>query len=148
MLHRGVVVPSDLTATGYNSTLAPKSDAYLPDAQVESVATSKTAPSGHLGTVDPPNTAIPEGGGNQRKISSSSQKIVESDRSTVAPIETLVDVSGTADNFLALENQEDMNEKGTTDGMDWYALGQDKVQYHLNDTDVLDIRPVNILSCY
>ena len=98
--------------------------------------------------MDPPNIAIPEGGDNRRKISGSSPKIVESDRSTVAPIETLVDVSGSADNFLALENQEDMNEKGTTDGMDWYALGQDKVQYQLNDADVLDIRPVNILSCY
>ena len=148
MLHRGVVVPSDLTVTGYNYTPAPNSDAYLPDVQVESCATSKTAPSGHLGTVDPPNIAIPEGGGNRCKISSSSPKIVELDRSTVAPIETLVDVPGTADNFLALENQEDMNEKGTTDDMDWYTLGQDKVKYQLNDADILDIRPVNILSCY
>ena len=27
-------------------------------------------------------------------------------------------------------------------------MGQDKVHYQLNDADVLDMRPVNILLCY
>ena len=41
VLHRGVVVPRSLTATGYNSDLVPKSDAYLPDMQSEGAATRK-----------------------------------------------------------------------------------------------------------
>ena len=30
VVHRGAVVPLTLSATGYNSSLAPKSDTYLP----------------------------------------------------------------------------------------------------------------------
>ena len=63
-MHRGVIVPRSLTATGYSSALAPKSDAYLPDVKVEGGAISKTVPSGHQGTVDLPDIAIPEGGGS------------------------------------------------------------------------------------
>ena len=68
ILHRGVVVPRYPTATGYNYALHPKSDAYFPDVKVEGGATSKTVPSRHQGTVDPPNISIPEGGGKRRKL--------------------------------------------------------------------------------
>ena len=63
ILHRGVVVPRYPTATGYNYALHPKSDAYFPDVQVEGGATSKTVPSCHQGTVDPPDISILRGGG-------------------------------------------------------------------------------------
>ena len=39
---------------------------------------------------------------------------MESDRSTVSPIETVVDGPGTADDFPALDNQGGVNYKGTT----------------------------------
>ena len=42
VLHRGAVVLHSPTATGYNSALAPKSDAYFQNVQVEGGATSKT----------------------------------------------------------------------------------------------------------
>ena len=73
--------------------------------QVEGVAIRKTVPLGHQGTVNFPNIAIPEGGGKQRKLLISSPKSVELDRSTVAPIEMVVDVPGNADVFTALANQ-------------------------------------------
>ena len=41
-----------------------------------------------------------------------------------------------------------MNEKGETDDMDWYTMGKEEVQDQLNDADVLDIFPVDILWCY
>ena len=63
VVYRGVVVPHSLTEIGYNSALTPKSDAYLLDVQVEGVATTKTAPLGHQGTVEPPDITITEGGG-------------------------------------------------------------------------------------
>ena len=47
VLHRGAVVPHSQTTTGYNSALAPKSDAYFKDVQVEGGATSKTVPLGN-----------------------------------------------------------------------------------------------------
>ena len=31
IVHRGIVIPRTLTAAGYNSALAPRSDAYFPD---------------------------------------------------------------------------------------------------------------------
>ena len=58
-VHRGVIVPHFWTATGYNYTLAPKSDAYLPVVQVEGGVTNKTVSLDHQGTVDPPNISIP-----------------------------------------------------------------------------------------
>ena len=102
VLYRGIVVLRSTTATGYNYSLAPNSDAYFPYVQVEGGAFRKTTPLGHHGTVDPPNIAIPEGGGKRRNILSSSPKSVESDRYAVAPIETVADVPGIADGFYVL----------------------------------------------
>ena len=76
VVHRGVIVPRSLTEIGYNSALAPKSDAYFPDVQVECRATRKTTPLGHQGTVDPPNINITEGGGKRHNPSSSPPKSV------------------------------------------------------------------------
>ena len=42
----------------------------------------------------------------------------------------------------------DVNEKGTTDDMDWAAMGKEEVQNQQNDSDELDICPIDILSCY
>ena len=79
VLHRVVVVPCSPTAIGYNSALTPKSDAYLPYVKVEDGATRKIAHLRHQGTVDLPDIVIPEGGGNWRKLLSSSPKSVDSD---------------------------------------------------------------------
>ena len=79
--------------------------------------------------MDLPDIAIPEGGGKRRKLSSSSPKRVESDRSTVAPSEMVVNGPGTADEFPAPANRGDVNEKGKTYDMDWSAMGGDEVKY-------------------
>ena len=104
VVHRGVVFPCSQTATGYNSALAPKSDAYFPVVKVEGGVTNKTVPLEHQVTVDPPYIFIPEGGGNRRKPSSLSPKSVESDRSTAGSNEPVVDGPGTVDGFPALDN--------------------------------------------
>ena len=109
VLNRSVVVLHSPTAIWYISALAAKSDTYFTYIQVEYGATIKTVPLGHQGTTDPPNISILEGGGKQRKISSSSPKSVESDPSTVAPIEMVVDGPGTAYGFPALANIGDGN---------------------------------------
>ena len=41
-----------------------------------------------------------------------------------------------------------MNDKGTTDEMDWAAMLQEEVQDQPNDADKLGICPIDILSCY
>ena len=43
--------------------------------------------------------------------------------------------SYTADEFCALYNQGNVNTEGITDGMDWNEMGQDDLQYQLNDAD-------------
>ena len=73
---------------------------------------------------------------------------MESDQSTVAPIETVVDVPGTADGFPAGANRLCVNEKGTTYDMDWSEMGKEEVQDQLNDADVLGIFPVDIIFCF
>ena len=50
VFHRGVIVLHYLTATGYNSALAPNSDAYLPVVQVEDRHLEKPS---HLSTRGP-----------------------------------------------------------------------------------------------
>ena len=79
VVHRGVVVSRFPTAIGYNSSLAPKSDDYFPDLQVEGGATSKTAPLGNKGTVDPPNITTAEGRRKRHKPLSSPPKSAELD---------------------------------------------------------------------
>ena len=64
---------------------------------------------------------------------------MESDRYNVNPVETVVDVPGFADGFSALFNRWYLNEKGTTNEIDWSAMGQEEAQYHQHDVDVLDI---------
>ena len=73
---------------------------------------------------------------------------MEADRSTIAPIETVVDGPGTVDGFTTLANRWDVNKKGTTDEMDWSEMGQEEVQDQQNDADKLDIFLIDILSCY
>ena len=90
-VHRDVVAPRSQTATGYNSTLAPKSDAYLSVVQVEGGVTNKIVPLDHQGTVYPPNISIPEGGEKRCKPSSLSPESVESDRSTAGSNKAVVD---------------------------------------------------------
>ena len=147
VVHRGVVVPRSLTAIWYNSALAPKSDTYFPYVQLESGATIKNFPLGHQGTVDPPNITIPEGGGKRHKPSISPPKVLESDQSTSGSNEAVVDGTVTVDGFTALSNLGDVNENEKTDDMDWDSMGQEDVQDQHIDADVLDICPIDILSC-
>ena len=58
-----------------------------------------------------------------------------------------MDGPGTEDGFPALANQEDVNEKETTDEMNISAMGPEEVQDQQNDADVIDIFPIDILSC-
>ena len=92
-VHRGVVVPRSQTSLGYNSTLAPKSEAYFSYVQLEGGATSKISPLCHQGTVGPPNITISEVGGKRHKPWISLPTSVESDISTAGPNEAVVDVS-------------------------------------------------------
>ena len=70
---------------------------------------------------------------------------MESDRPTVAPIATVVDGPGTADDFSTLANRGDVDYKWTMDDIDWCEMGQEEVQDQMNDADILDICPVDIL---
>ena len=54
VVHRGVAVPCNLGATGYNSSLAPNSDAYFPEVQLEGGAPSRPSTPVHQVDVDPP----------------------------------------------------------------------------------------------
>ena len=102
VVHRGVVILHYWTSAGYNSSLVPNSEAYLPVVQVEGGVPSKTVTLEHQGTVDPPDISIEEGGGNRSKLSSSSPKSVESDRPAVGSNEAVVDGPGTMDGFPTL----------------------------------------------
>ena len=105
IFHRGVLVLRSLTETGYNSVLAPKSDAYFPSVQVECVPPIKTVPSEHQGTLGPPDISIAEGGGKRRKPSSSPSSGINhdgSDRPAIGSNKAEVDGPGAADGFPAL----------------------------------------------
>ena len=54
VVHRGVIVPRSLTATGYNSALAPNSDTYFPVIQVEGGDPRKNVQLEHQIPVYPP----------------------------------------------------------------------------------------------
>ena len=58
LVHRGVVVPCNLEATGYNFYLEPKSDAYYPEVYLEGAPPSITTIPGQQGTVDTPDISI------------------------------------------------------------------------------------------
>ena len=62
LVQRGDVVLRNLEATGYNSDLAPKSDAYLPEVHLEGGPPSKPSTPEHQGTVDPPKYFHTRGG--------------------------------------------------------------------------------------
>ena len=66
----------------------------------------------------------------------------------VVPIETVLDNPGNVDVVPVTANRGDVNEEGASDYMDWSKMGQEGVQYRLNDADKLDICPIDILSCY
>ena len=40
-----------------------------------------------------------------------------------------------------------MNKNGTTDEMDWVAMGQEEVQYQHNSADKIDICLIDVISC-
>ena len=97
--------------------------------------------------MDPPDISITEGGGKRRKPLSLPPKSVESYRSTTGSNEAVVDGTGTVDGFPALSNRGDVNDNGTTDDMDWVAMGKEEVQDQHNDANELEICPIYILSC-
>ena len=147
VVHRSIAVPRSPTATGYNFVLAPKIDSYFTVVQVEGGATSKNVPLEHQGTVDPPDIYIAERRGKRRKPSSSFPKSVELDQPTANSNDAVVDGPSTAGGFPALANIGDVNENGTTNEMDWSAMGQKEVQDQHNYADKFDIFPIDILSC-
>ena len=123
----GVVVPHYLTAMGYNSTLAPKNDVYLPSVQVEGGITSKTIPSEHQGTVDIPNISIAEGGGKRRKplsLPSSGINRAGADQPIVDSNEAEVDGQGIAGGFPSLANRGGVNNNGTSNETYWAEMVQ------------------------
>ena len=67
VVNRGVAVPCNLSGTGYNSALAPKSDAYFPEVQFEGGTPSTPAKPVHQVDVDPPAIFIDEGLVNRHK---------------------------------------------------------------------------------
>ena len=71
VVYRGVVVLRSLTATGYNYALAPKSDSYFPNFQVECGPPNKIVPSEHQGAMDILDISIACRGGKRCKPSSS-----------------------------------------------------------------------------
>ena len=71
---------------------------------------------------------------------------MESDRSAAGSNEAVADGPCSADGFSALANRGYVNGNGTTDDMDWAAMGQEEVQDQQNDADKLDICPIDSLS--
>ena len=122
--NRGVIVPHSPIEIGYSSALAPKSNNYFPDVKVEGGATSKTSILGHQGTVDPPNITITEGGVKRQKPLSLPSKSVDLDRSTAGSNEAVMGGPGITDVSPAMANRGDMNGDGTTDEIDWDAIGK------------------------
>ena len=61
VLHRGVVVPRNLEAAGYNSALAPNSDTYFSEVHLEGGLPSIPDTPVHQGTVDPPILSLQRG---------------------------------------------------------------------------------------
>ena len=63
VVHKCVVVPHNSSEILYNSALAPKSDAYFPDFNLQGETPIKPAAPEQRGTVDTPYISILEGGG-------------------------------------------------------------------------------------
>ena len=61
IVHRSVVVPRNISASGYNYALAPNSDAYLSEVRLYGETHIISDTPGQKGTVDPPDTIIAEG---------------------------------------------------------------------------------------
>ena len=72
VVHRGVIITRNLEVTGYRSDLGPKSDASLPEVNLESGPSIITAIPGQKGTMDLPDISISEGGGKRHKPLNSS----------------------------------------------------------------------------
>ena len=53
VVHKGVAIPSNSSAIGYNSALASNSDVYLPEVNLEGGTPSKIASSEKKGTMNP-----------------------------------------------------------------------------------------------
>ena len=148
IMYRGAAVPCSLDASGYNSALQPKSDAYFPDVRSEDGGSSKTTPSPHQGIVDPPDNFIPEGGGKRRKLSSLYSASLSTGLSTADSAEAEVKKPSLADDLPVMANQGYGNEEGATDKMEWAAMEQEEVQDQLKNTDEIYHSPVEILSYY
>ena len=110
VLHRGAVVPRALDAAGYNYALHPKSDHYFPVVRQESGIASKTLPSAQQGTVDPPDSAISEGGGKRRRLSNPSSDELSMGQSTAYSAEAVVDDQILPDDLSATANWGNVNE--------------------------------------
>ena len=147
VLHRGAVVPRALDATGYNPALQPKSDHYFPVVNPVDGIASETLPSAQQGPVNTPNSAILEGGGKRRRLSSRSSDVMRTGRST-ASSQAVVDEPSSQANSSATSDQGNINEEGVTDEMEWSTMNAEEVQYQCNYTDEFDRFLVEILNHY
>ena len=120
VVHRGVIITRNLEVTGYRSDLGPKSDASLPEVNLESGPSIITAIPGQKGTMDLPDISISEGGGKRHKPSSSPLDGInhaEVDQTATECEEAAEDGQGNVDEFTAMANQVNVNKNGTTDDM-------------------------------
>ena len=90
--------------------------------------------------------------GNRHNNSNSYLAIVvrhtEVDRPLAESEDAMEDCPGTEDLFHAMSNWGNKNKNGTTYDMSWAAIGQEELQYQLNDYDKSDISEIDILSHY
>jgi len=147
ILHRGTVVPRAIESAGYNSALQPKSDAYFPVERPYGGTTGKAVPSVPLGTVNPPDNAIAEGG--RKRNMTSSQPSSERSGRPAATSSSAVDMpSSTGGYSSASDDQGDMSGYGATDERAWDEMDKQEVQDQYNCTDQCDGNLVEIKSHY
>ena len=97
--------------------------------------------------MDPPDSAISEGGGKWCRILSPSSGDLSTGRST-ASAQVVVDEPSSQDNFSATANRGNVNEEGETDETEWSAINTEEVQDQCNYTDKIDQCPVDIINHY
>ena len=103
----------------YNSTLAPKSDAYFSEVHLKGDPPSKPATLEQHGKADTPNISISEGEVERHKTSNSSLTVgadqTQLDRSAADSEDAVEEGTVTTDDLSALENSENVNKNGTED---------------------------------
>ena len=134
VLHRGTVAPRAVNAVGYNSALQPKSDAYFLVERPLDGTSGKAMPLVPLGTVNPPDNAIAEGG-RKRNMPLSHPSVKRPGRSAATISAVAVKPSSTVDYSSATNDQGNMDGYGATDERAWDDMDNEEVQDQYNCTD-------------